>query len=124
MRTESQNADEVEGSQRPKPRVPVQYDEYGYHLFDSFVSQSRLCEFEHYSFMPMTQVIYPVGKVCISRPLLTVQPSLAAPHCFIKACISSALRVRSEETIPSKTRTKGNTGMIYVKKRWPGDLQK
>jgi hypothetical protein len=62
--------------------------------------------------------------VCCSWPLLTVQPSQLAPHSFIKACTSSALLVRNDDTYPSNTRTNGIIGIIYVKKRCPGDLQK
>jgi hypothetical protein len=72
----------------------------------------------------MTQVMYPVGHVCRSCPLLTVQPLQDAPHSFIRAWTSSELLVLREETYPSKTRTNGMIGIMYVKNRCPGDLQK
>jgi len=53
-----------------------------------------------------------------------VQPSFEDPHCLIKSCTSSEVLVLMEDINPSKTKTKGIIGIMYVKKRCPGDLQK
>ena len=76
------------------------------------------------SFLPITQVMYPIGFVCISCPLSKFQALLSAPHSLINAKTSSGLLVLKLDIQPSKTTTKGMIGIMYVKIKCPGDRQK
>jgi len=76
-------------------------------------------------FTPITQLTYPHGHRCLSLPLLTSHSSApSAPHVRSRASTSSAVRVRSALTNPSKTSTNGRTGRTHAQKSVMGLRQR